>query len=355
MISEFPQPQRLPHPVRITEQVWPEGTVPVVSVRCITYQHVNFIREAIEGFLMQETTFPVEILIHDDASTDGTADIVREYQAKYPQLIRTVLQTENQHSQGKKFAKFLDPLLRGEFIALCEGDDYWTSPHKLQKQVEVLQRRPGATLCFHGVKEVNEKGITLKEIHQEAPQDAPPTLRELLARSFIPTCSSLFRRNALGTAWQPPNTKMGDWPLWVYLASHGEMVFLPETWGCYRRHSGGVWSGLSRAMHCKHIAGFYRWASMFLATSKVRDREHLVSQAVNLRQKYEQGYCLCLLTSKGWFGAVVFAWTRPFAYLWRSPRASWKAAKLALRITSGIYGEPLRRQLEDLKSGPATA
>jgi glycosyltransferase involved in cell wall biosynthesis len=85
----------LPRPVRITEHQWPEGTVPLVTITCVTYQHVNFIRDAIEGFLMQETTFPVEILIHDDASTDGTADIVREYEAKYPHLIKPIYQMEN--------------------------------------------------------------------------------------------------------------------------------------------------------------------------------------------------------------------------------------------------------------------
>ena len=126
--------KRLPTPVKITEQSWPEGTVPVVTIRCITYNHAKFIRDAIEGFLMQETTFPVEILIHDDASTDGTADIIREYAAKYPQVFHTVFQTENQYSKGSeawaRVREHVGGLVRGEFIALCEGDDYWTSAEK---------------------------------------------------------------------------------------------------------------------------------------------------------------------------------------------------------------------------------
>ena len=97
----------LAKPLRITEHNWPEGTVPLVSITCITYNHVNFIRDAIEGFLMQETTFPVEILIHDDASNDGTAEIVREYDARYPQLIKAIYQTENQYSRGKKSRDFI--------------------------------------------------------------------------------------------------------------------------------------------------------------------------------------------------------------------------------------------------------
>jgi glycosyltransferase involved in cell wall biosynthesis len=143
---------RLEKPVRITEQVWPEGTVPVVSICCITYQHVNFIRDAIEGFLMQETTFPVEILIHDDASTDGTAEIVVEYQEKYPQLFRTVLQKENQWSKRNRqpFVEF-KAMARGEFIALCEGDDYWTCKEKLQMQVFYLEINEKYSACFHTV------------------------------------------------------------------------------------------------------------------------------------------------------------------------------------------------------------
>ena len=93
---------RLEKPVRISEQVWPDGTVPVVSIFCITYNHVNFIRDAIEGFLIQQTSFPVEIFIHDDASTDGTAEIVKKYAEKYPTLFWTVLQKENQWSKGNK-------------------------------------------------------------------------------------------------------------------------------------------------------------------------------------------------------------------------------------------------------------
>ena len=97
--------------------------MPVVTIRCITYNHHNFIRHAIEGFLMQETTFPVEIIIHDDASTDGTAEIVKEYAEKQPQLFRTILQKENQYSSGgwPKVRKMLFSMCRGKFIALCEG------------------------------------------------------------------------------------------------------------------------------------------------------------------------------------------------------------------------------------------
>ncbi len=115
-----------------------EDKEPLVSICCITYNHEDFIRDAIEGFLMQKTSFPIEIIIHDDASTDNTANIIEEYANKYPDLFVTILQSENQWSKGggSIYARFVYPRARGKYIALCEGDDYWTDPLKLQKQVD---------------------------------------------------------------------------------------------------------------------------------------------------------------------------------------------------------------------------
>ena len=219
--------------------------MPVVSIKCITYQHVNFIRDAIEGFLMQETTFPVEILIHDDASTDGTADIVREYQAKYPQLIRAVLQTENQWSKGIKPMKFLSPLALGEFIALCEGDDYWTSPHKLQIQVDCLRGNPDFVISHHVVSYQNNKSGAVV-------QTFPPTERrlpvaegkDLLWSNFIQTCSIVYRCSALSgidVASILHGLALGDWPLCVILCQRGKICFCDSNMAVYRIHATNYW------------------------------------------------------------------------------------------------------------------
>jgi glycosyltransferase involved in cell wall biosynthesis len=244
--------------VRITEQVWPEGTVPVVSIKCITYQHVNFIRDAIEGFLMQETTFPVEILIHDDASTDGTADIVRQYQAKYPQLIRTVLQTVNQHSQGTKFAKFLNPLLRGEFIALCEGDDYWTSSQKLQRQVEVLDADRYAVGAFHQAEMRGRDGEFLDFVSPTS-NASVLSFEDIVLVNNRATCSMLYRsksRSSESLSWAK-SLPMGDWPLQVELAASGYWRFLDENMAVYRKHGGGLWSGAGEAKVQEGTLRFY--------------------------------------------------------------------------------------------------
>jgi glycosyltransferase involved in cell wall biosynthesis len=123
----------------------------LLTVSCITYNHVHFIRKCFEGILMQETNFNYEVLIHDDASTDGTTAIIREYEMKYPGIVKPLIQTVNQYSQGKKgiYATYNHSRAQGKYMALCEGDDYWTDPHKLQRQVDFLERHPECTMCYH--------------------------------------------------------------------------------------------------------------------------------------------------------------------------------------------------------------
>jgi len=121
----------------------------LVSICCITYNHEDYIRSAIEGFLMQKTDFAFEIIIHDDASKDATADIIREYEEKYPDIIKPIYQTENQYSKGKEVTLFTLKAAKGKYIALCEGDDYWIDPLKLQKQVTEMEKHPDCYISFH--------------------------------------------------------------------------------------------------------------------------------------------------------------------------------------------------------------
>lgn len=152
----------LPEPIAITEQKWPEETVPLVHTRTMTYNHEEYIRECIEGILMQKTTFPVQVLIHDDASTDSTTDIVREYGKKYPRLIKAYCQKENTYQIRKKYGSYRGT--RGEFSswrvgkyeATCEGDDYWTDSLKLQKQITYMEKNQQYSMSFHPSKEWNE-------------------------------------------------------------------------------------------------------------------------------------------------------------------------------------------------------
>ena len=132
---------------------------PLVSISCITYNHAPYIRQCLDGFVMQKTNFPFEILIHDDASDDGTSDIIREFEKAYPSVIKPLFEEENQWSKGRRGSVVFNfPRAKGKYIALCEGDDYWTDPLKLQKQVDFLEAHPEYAMCFHNVKVIAEEG-----------------------------------------------------------------------------------------------------------------------------------------------------------------------------------------------------
>lgn len=136
----------------------------MVSICCLVYNHEPYLRQCFEGFVMQKTTFPIEILVHDDASTDYSADIIREYTEKYPHLFKPIYQTENQYSKGVKITMtYQIPRAKGKYIAMCEGDDYWTDPMKLQKQVEFLEGHEEYVLSFHDVKTIDTEGNTIAE------------------------------------------------------------------------------------------------------------------------------------------------------------------------------------------------
>ncbi len=193
----------LPEPIPITEQRWPEGTIPLVHTRTMTFMHENYIRDCIEGILMQKTTFPVQVLIHDDASTDKTAEIVKEYELKYPRLIKAYYQKENSHTKpDKRERRTLFMKWRiGKYEAICEGDDYWTDPLKLQKQVESLENTQGCLVCFHPAKKINNYGKDTHQIMGEIrPKSETETIisaKEVLNRgiTFMPTCSLMIKKS----------------------------------------------------------------------------------------------------------------------------------------------------------------
>ena len=244
--------QIIPHvpldkPLRVTEQQWPENVQPLVSVRCTSYQHVNFIRQAIEGFLMQETTFPIEILIHDDASTDGTAEIVEEYAKRYPQLIRPIFQKENQYSKGIKIGNIMIKMCRGEYLAVCEGDDYWISSSKLQKQVQILQENQDISMVFHNAWVMHEDSRKDYFINRGLDKERF-TLTDIIEREwFIATASILHRRYEPLPAEITNYSLVGDMLLHVANCMNGDAIYLNEVASVYRRHDGGVsdemWKG----------------------------------------------------------------------------------------------------------------
>jgi glycosyltransferase involved in cell wall biosynthesis len=209
---------------------------PLVSVCCMTYNHSNYIRQCLDGFIIQKTNFKFEVFIHDDASTDNTTEIVREYEAKYPNLFRCIYQTENQFDKQNALTDLIFPSTRGKYIALCEGDDFWTDEYKLQKQVDVLEAEPSLSCCFHSVVVRNE----IANITYEYPTPPKKVLnfKDILSKHYIATCSLLFRISLLPNPLPDwfSKSKIGDIPLELMLADKGDIVFIDEKMACYRRN-----------------------------------------------------------------------------------------------------------------------
>ena len=248
--------------LRENDTCWPQNhEAPLVSVCMITYNHRNFIAQAIDSVLMQEVDFPVEIIIHDDCSTDGTADIVRNYAQRFPQLIRPTLQTENQYSQGKK------PLLnnfkeaRGKYLALLDGDDAWTDPHKLQKQTECLEKHPEHILCYGNVTCVNEKDEVLEK-RKIAPEHCRGLSQEeiISCQRVIPMGSVMLRYHDILKNMPKVYFKVlnGDTFIFALLAQYGSAAYVDFTPSLYRQHAGGIYSAKTDCQKSKARLNTYR-------------------------------------------------------------------------------------------------
>ena len=213
------------------------NNLPLVSISCITYNHASYIKECIDGFLMQKTNFNFEVLIHDDHSTDGTEEIIKEYAKQYPDIIKPLFEKENQYSLGKPIgsAVWNLPRARGEYIAICEGDDYWTDPYKLQKQVDFLESHPDYGMCYTKVKRFVPKNNKFID-EWGGPNE---TMDKLLIENTIPTLTAVFHKaiyyNYL-TEIHPSKRGwlMGDYPIWLYFAQNSKIKFINETTGVYR-------------------------------------------------------------------------------------------------------------------------
>ncbi len=236
-------------PVIVTAQKWSENVLPLVSIHCKTYMHEPYIKQAIEGFLMQETTFKVEILIHDDASRDRTAKIIREYESKYPQLIKATYQVENQYKKNPKTEKYIKPYpFTGKYRASCEGDDYWIDPLKLQKQVDILERHQNIVACFTNAKIKREGDFSGREYRYSLKTKSrifKPD--EVIAKGggFYPTASLVYRNCILRDyALMPKANTAGDVRRAAYLATKGAFYYLNDVTCVYRMHSGGAYSSI---------------------------------------------------------------------------------------------------------------
>ena len=175
-----------------------ESIKPEVIIYCITYNHKMIIRKCLDGFLMQKTDFPYEIWIHDDCSTDGTVEILKEYEKKYPEIINVVYEDENQRSKGISIASIMLPKIKNncKYIATCEGDDYWIDEYKLQKQYDFMEKNSNYSMCVHSAEQLNLENGT-KRIQPSFNEDKTFTIKDiiLLGGGYFPTCTFFTRNN----------------------------------------------------------------------------------------------------------------------------------------------------------------
>lgn len=307
----------------------------MVSILCITYNHENYISMAIESFLMQKTNFKYEILIHDDASTDRTALIIKEYEKKYPDIIKAIYQKENQYSQGRNVSNILLKKAIGKYIAHCEGDDYWTNPSKLQKQVDFLESNPNYILCFHRVKVVDAN--TKKQVGETRPAKKNKTFT---TEEVIIGAGRTFRINSMVYRCEESKNRpnfyfdapVGDHPLTLFLATLGKTYYFDECMSVYR----------------KSVPNSYvtkNYSNIKLFENHVIKMQEMLNQFNNFtNRKYENivnekimDYRLSVLIQKGQFGEILNKKNKPYY------------KKLPLKVKLGIRFPKLKNLFQRIR------
>ena len=276
-----------------------ESSCPLVTIRCFAYNHEPYIRQCLEGFVMQKTNFPFEAIVHDDASTDGTAKIIREYVEKYPDIIKPIYEIENQYSKHDgSLRKIMNSHTRGKYIAYCEGDDYWTDPLKLQKQVDFMESHPEYSLCFHATNCIY--GHDENPCHTICYDKCEFELDDLIlgGGGMMATNSMLYKRDLVKSVplWVQ-KAPVGDLPLMLLLGSYGKVHYIDEIMSVYRL-GVGVWSsGVERDKRKlkRHYEALYK---MFYAFDKWSNYSHsdIVKMEISkLKRQYRKAILIYYL------------------------------------------------------------
>ena len=274
-----------------------------VSILCLAFNHEKYIADAIEGFLKQKTDFAYEIIINEDASTDGTAEIIRQYERRFPDMIHPIYHKQNQYSQGVNINdKFMVPLARGMYVALCDGDDYWIDPYKLQKQYDAMEANPNCRMCLHKAREENlstgrsDTFIPRTEL-QTGVMSSYEFFTELGKSNFFNEVCYFFRRddyyeyqhNYPGFAAASMKTKTDDTPMLLYFGQLGDVYYINEDLAVYRHFVSGSWSDqFSNASESKMrawCASGYEMYTLFNAYTDNKYAEPLARKLKFIRYK----------------------------------------------------------------------
>jgi glycosyltransferase involved in cell wall biosynthesis len=222
-------------------RAWDSDAPVLATVCCIAYNQESYVGEAIDSFLSQETEFPFEIIVHDDASTDGTAEVILGYAKRYPRLIRTIIQTENQYSKGGLInPRFVFPKAAGKYLAICEGDDYWTDKTKLQKQVTFLENNPEYVITYTDCEPFDNDGVIDHDFGGAKKDLEALDLKKAAPLFTVTTC---FRNVIDHIPKELVSARYGDLVIWSLLGHHGKGKYMADILpAAYRVHSGGLHS-----------------------------------------------------------------------------------------------------------------
>ncbi len=223
--------------------------MPLVAIRCVTYNHEAYIRDALEGFVMQKTNFPFVAIVHDDASTDGTAAIIREYASKYPEIIKPIIETENQCSKKDgSLRRIMDAAIKetgAKYVAYCEGDDYWTDPLKLQKQVDIMEKDIHVSGVYSNFITVDYNKLPIDRkfsLISIAKSVSGYQLDRLLQSNYIQTCTFIFRTKICESEVYINRPNNLDYCIFMCAAYHGKLVYISQPMAAYRINPNGATS-----------------------------------------------------------------------------------------------------------------
>lgn len=269
-----------------------------VSICCLAYNHEKYIRKTLEGFVTQKTSFKYEVLIHDDCSTDNTVSIIKEYEEKYPDIIKPIYQDENKFSQGIKVSyTYQFPRAKGKYIAMCEGDDFWEDCTKLQKQYDALEKEKECSMSTHIVRRIYENGedsgvtqpkiATLEKFRNSNILDINFFFEQILVKDIIPfqTSSYFFRteyvKEYIDNLSEYPQIKgVGDLPMLWFMLTKGSIFFIPDIMSSYRVNSNGSISEKMVKDNQKKIKHYYDMIAFFKAYDIYTSRKY--SQYIEL-------------------------------------------------------------------------
>ena len=227
----------------------------MVTIQCITYNHEPFIRQCLDGFVMQKTNFRFEAIVHDDASTDGTAAIIKEYAEKYPDIIKPILETENQYSKRDgSLTRIMNKHTHGKYVAICEGDDYWIDPLKLQKQVDFLENHLDYGLVCSDINEFNQLNKEIKyNFFKNKRWNIKYSFEDFLINAwFLAPCTWLYRKEYLENDLIKNKFIIGDLPLLLEISSNSKVKFLNESTAVYRVLPKSASHGFNYKQHAEY-------------------------------------------------------------------------------------------------------